>query len=322
MKMTGQTLTMVCFGGEDWWYHNRGHFDFQLMKKFAENNTVLYINSIVMQMPKLSQKKRFLEKLLRKIKSILTGLKKSSAGFWVYSPLSLPLHHIGWARWINSRLLQFQIWCVLKKLGIRDFILWVACPSACDVAIRMKKYKLVYQRTDVYELYPDVPREIIRGYDLKLKAESDLTIFVSRALYNREATLCRKAVYLDHGVDYEKFGYADRLKTVPPDIAGIAGPIVGFFGSINGRNTVDIELLEKLAILLPDMSFVLIGKVAANYTNLLPKKNIWMLGQKPYEQIPYYGRCFDVAILPWRQNEWIIGSFHGLERGIIAVVLI
>ncbi len=30
-----------------------------------------------------------------------------------------------------------------------------------------------------------------------------------------------------------------------------------------------------------------------------------MLGQKPYEQIPHYGKCFDVAIMPWQQNRWI-----------------
>ncbi len=30
-----------------------------------------------------------------------------------------------------------------------------------------------------------------------------------------------------------------------------------------------------------------------------------MLGKKPYEKIPHYGKCFDVAIMPWRQNRWI-----------------
>jgi glycosyltransferase involved in cell wall biosynthesis len=29
-----------------------------------------------------------------------------------------------------------------------------------------------------------------------------------------------------------------------------------------------------------------------------------MLGQKAYEQIPHYGKCFDVAILPWKINKW------------------
>ena len=30
-----------------------------------------------------------------------------------------------------------------------------------------------------------------------------------------------------------------------------------------------------------------------------------MLGHKPYEEIPLYGKYFDVAIMPWRQTEWI-----------------
>ena len=29
-----------------------------------------------------------------------------------------------------------------------------------------------------------------------------------------------------------------------------------------------------------------------------------MLGRKPYEQIPHYGKCFDVGILPWKINRW------------------
>jgi len=37
----------------------------------------------------------------------------------------------------------------------------------------------------------------------------------------------------------------------------------------------------------------------------MAKRNVRMLGQKPYEQIPHYGKCFDVAIMPWRQNRWI-----------------
>ena len=27
---------IICIGGEDWWYHNRGHFDFQIMRRLAE----------------------------------------------------------------------------------------------------------------------------------------------------------------------------------------------------------------------------------------------------------------------------------------------
>jgi hypothetical protein len=84
----------------------------------------------------------------------------------------------------------------------------------------------------------------------------------------------------------------------------IKKPIVGFFGGID-NHTSDIELIEKVTDILSEMSFVFIGNVSADCSRLVSKKNVWMLGQKPYEQIPHYGKCFDVAIMPWRQNHWI-----------------
>ena len=94
-----ERIDTVCFGGEDWWYHNRAHIDMQLMRCFAQLGTVLYVNSIVIQKPTFKKNigggKSLTQKLARKTKSILKGLKKSDAGFWVYSPFSIPFHQKG-----------------------------------------------------------------------------------------------------------------------------------------------------------------------------------------------------------------------------------
>lgn len=303
-----QPLDVICFGGEDWWYHNRGHVDMQLMRRFARLGTTLYVNSIVMQKPNLKRNiaggKSFTHKLIRKAKSILRGLRKSDAGFWVYSPVSLPVHHIAWARPINEMILRCQIRHVARNLRLNDPIIWVACPAACDVAIKMKKAKLVYQRTDKFEEFPGVEPEIIREYDRKLKAHADLTVFVNNTLYQKESDQCKKPLYLDHGVDYEMFASAENNKELPHDIIDIPRPIVGFYGAF-GKHTTDINLLEKVVDLLSDMSFVFVGPTLPECAGLIAKKNVWMLGQKPYEQIPHYGKCFDVAIMPWKQNHWI-----------------
>ncbi len=37
---------IICIGGEDWWYHNRGHFDFQIMRRLARSMPVLFVNSL------------------------------------------------------------------------------------------------------------------------------------------------------------------------------------------------------------------------------------------------------------------------------------
>jgi len=295
---------VICFGGEDWWYHNRGHIDMQLMRRFARTGTTVYVNSIVMQKPNLSQPAQFLRKLKRKAKSIFNGLKTTDAGFWAYSPASLPFHHIWWARPINRMLLLGQIAWVARKIGITRPLVWVACPAACDVALRLKKQKLVYQRTDRFEEYPNVHTEAIETYDHTLKAHADLTIFVNHTLYRAEAHQCRKAVYLDHGVDYEMFASAENDHYLPPDLAPIKKPVIGFFGGIDDH-TFDIDLTQSVVNLLPEMSFVFVGNASADCSGLQAAKNAFMLGQKPYEQIPHYGKCFDVAIMPWRQNAWI-----------------
>lgn len=298
------SYNVVCFGGEDWWYHNRGHIDMQLMRRFAKRGTTLYVNSIVMQKPNVREGKRFVQKLVRKAKSIFAGLKKSDAGFWVYSPFSIPLHHISWARKLNEWLLHFQISWMKRKLKMKRLIVWVACPAACDVALKMRKHKLVYQRTDRFEEFPNVDNETIKKYDRRLKAEADLTIFVNNTLYDEESSQCKKAIYLDHGVDFEMFASAENREEMPTEMAAIKKPIVGFFGGID-KHTSDIRLIEKVVVLLPNMSFVFVGKASVDCIGLLSRRNVWMLGQRPYEQIPHYGKCFDVTIMPWRQNRWI-----------------
>jgi len=247
--------------------------------------------------------KRFAEKLFRKIRSIFRGLKKSDAGFWVYSPFTLPLHHISWARALNEAMLRYQMQRLTKKLRLRAPVVWVVCPAACDTAIKMEKAKLVYQRTDRYEDDPNVDRDTILGYDRKLKDNADITIYVNRLLYDKEAAQCKKALFLDHGVDYEMFARAELDSEKPDDIAGLSKPIVGYFGALDGHK-LDAGFLEAVAERLPDMSFVFIGKPSLDCSGLSARKNVWMLGQKTYEQIPHYGKFFDVAILPWKISKW------------------
>ena len=307
-KDSQRKIDVLCFGGEDWWYHNRGHIDMQLMRRFAKVGTTLYVNSIVMQKPNLKRNtaggKSFTHKLVRKTRSIFRGLQKSDAGFWVYSPLSLPVHHIKPLRKLNEIILRLQLWLVARRLNIRNPVIWVACPAACNVAISMKRAKLVYQKTDRYEEYPDVDVGIIRQYDRRLKANADLTVFVNKTLYEQERQECKKAIYLDHGVDFDMFAGAERKHEIPTDIADVRRPIIGFFGGIHDH-IFDVDFIKNVIDMLPQMSFVFVGKASADCSELILRDNVWMLGQKSYEQIPHYGKCFDVAIMPWLQNRWI-----------------
>jgi glycosyltransferase involved in cell wall biosynthesis len=144
---------------------------------------------------------------------------------------------------------------------------------------------------------------VILDYDRKLKANADITVYVNRLLYDEEAAQCKNALFLDHGVDYEMFATAELDSDRPDDIAEIRKPIVGYFGALDGHK-LDADFLEAVAERLPEMSFVFVGKPSLDCSGLSAMKNVWMLGQKAYEQIPHYGKCFDVAMLPWKVNKW------------------
>ena len=67
----------LCFGDSDWWYHNHGHMDIQLMRQYARFTKVLYVNSIVLRKFNIHEGKIFLHRLNRKLRSIACGMKPS-----------------------------------------------------------------------------------------------------------------------------------------------------------------------------------------------------------------------------------------------------
>ncbi|MCG8515466.1 MAG: glycosyltransferase, partial [Halanaerobiales bacterium] len=86
----------------------------------------------------------------------------------------------------------------------------------------------------------------------------------------------------------------------PADLPS-APRIIGYFGAIAGW--FDVELVSKVANQMPDTELVLIGEVSTDISKLSRVTNISLLGEKPYSTLPDYLAYFDLAIIPFRQNE-------------------
>ncbi len=276
----------------------------QYMRQLARYGPVLYVNSIVMRKPNLSEGHMFLRRLLRKARSMCRGIIRVPEGFWVYSPVTAPVHHLKLARGINERMLRLQVRLGMRTAGLHRPVIWVNCPAACDAALGLDRRALVYQRTDRYEEFPGVDTRQITYYDRRLKQHADLTFFSNEALFEEEKDQCRKAAFVDHGVDHESFAHADQDPWIPPEMCELHPPIVGFFGGIDDH-TFDMKLMADVVERLPDITFVFIGRSSIDCSLLTEHSNVVMIGQRPYEQIPHYGKCLDVCIMPWRQNRWI-----------------
>src|ERR1700749_4383243 len=118
--------SIVCFAGEDWWYHHP-HSKNHLLKRYAAENTVLFVNSISMGLPSISNPD-FLLKIRRKLKSYGRWLRKVPEGLWVMTPVNFPLYGSRIGRLLNRMLLVVQLRAAMLVLGISQPILWIAIP--------------------------------------------------------------------------------------------------------------------------------------------------------------------------------------------------
>lgn len=103
-------------------------------------------------------------------------------------------------------------------------------------------------------------------------------------------------------VDRAHFVGARSAVADPVDQAALARPRFGFYGVIDER--FDTALLDQVAALRPDWSFVMVGPVVKIADEDLPRRdNIHYLGGKTYGELPSYLGGWNVALMPFAMNE-------------------
>ena len=103
-------------------------------------------------------------------------------------------------------------------------------------------------------------------------------------------------------VDRAHFCKARARSFEPGDQEDLPRPRLGFYGVIDER--FDTELLDAVAKMRPNWSFVMVGPVVKIAPDDLPKRpNIHYLGGKTYDQLPSYLSGWDVALMPFAMNE-------------------
>jgi glycosyltransferase involved in cell wall biosynthesis len=293
-KNTLEGECIVCFAGEDWWYHHP-HSKNHLLKRYALRNKVLFVNSISMGLPSMTNPDFFL-KIRRKLRSYTRWLRKVPEGLWVMTPVNLPLYGSKVGRWFNRILLVAQLRLAMLLLRISRPILWVAIPTAAEMTGRLGEKLLLYQVSDKYDANEDsaLSTQVIRRYDRQLKDAADVVLYSGRKLFS-EATEPHR-FFLEQAVDFEHFS---NLKVEPaPELGSIPHPILGYFGAMD--YVMDTELMAEVARLRPGWHWVLLG-LRSNLVRIAAP-NIHFLGSKPYRDLPRYIRHFDVCILPWRES--------------------
>ncbi len=290
--LSGESI--ICFAGEDWWYHHP-HSKNHILKRLAKCNRVLFVNSITMGLPSMSNPDFFL-KIRCKLGSLLRCLRKVPEGLHVLTPLSLPFYGSRILRAINRVLLIAQLRFVMLLCNLHEPIVWVAIPSAADVVDWLGAKLVVYQVSDKYEANEDsaLSRSTIRDMDTRLKQRAAVVMYSGRKLYEESEVDHR--YFLEQAVDFEHF--SSEAADPSPEVADIPRPVLGYFGYMD--YVMDVPLIQQVVKLRPQWHWMLIGRTSKLVQ--ISGSNVHFLGSKPYAELPRFLRHIDVCVLPWRQN--------------------
>jgi glycosyltransferase involved in cell wall biosynthesis len=271
-----------------------------IMRRFSRTNDVLWVEAAGMRAPKLTSaydRKRF----LTKAKAILRESRPVMDGVHVMTPPALPYPHSSFARQANAQLYRFTIGRELRRLEMdRNPLICSFVPQCASYIRHIPRAFTMYYCVDKWSAFEGLDPSTMERGEEELCRVSDLVIASAEDLAERCRRYSSNVHYVPHGVDHEHFATAVEPGPVPDDLAGIPEPRVGFFGLIH--EWVDIDLIARLADALP-YSFVVIGSAKRDMSELERRPNVYVLGRKPYAELPAYSRGFQAAIVPFEMTE-------------------
>ena len=296
--------SIICFGGEDWWYHHP-HSKAHLMRKFAHaGNKVIFVNSISMGLPGLAHKDLW-PRIKRKLGSYSKLARQTNEGITVVSPASLPFFGSAAARSVNRSLIAAQIKRLARRRGLTKPILWIAIPTAAGMIGAFDESAVVYHVSDKYDAntmdHVTDPALIRHLHEQAIDA-ADLVLYSGRKLFNEATRGCERSHLLEQGVDYDHWRRVSNGNIdVAPEIAKIPQPRLGYFGAVEPW-LVDQELIKRASHERPQWQWIFIGNKSRGL-DIEELPNIHFLPPVPYAELPSYAAGFDVCVLPWETEQ-------------------
>ncbi len=190
---------------------------------------------------------------------------------------------------------------LVRTHEVQDPLLWLYTPMALGWARHVPAVATVYDCMDELSLFQGAP-PALRARERELFARADVVFTGGVSLWEAKKSRHANVHPMPSSVDAAHFAAARREKRDPSDQEAIPHPRVGFFGVLDER--LDRQLLGDVATARPDVHFVLLGPVAKIDPQSLPKRpNIHYLGRKSYDELPAYLAGWDVAFMPFADND-------------------
>ena len=185
-----------------------------------------------------------------------------------------------------------------RKHGIHEAVALVQLPFWAPAAFEARDcfgWRVVYDCIDRHSGFSTNSAAVLRREE-ELRERSDLVVASSMELMEDQRGHSAPSVLIRNACDFRHFARSPR--------GGVSGlphskrPTIGYFGAIS--DWFDAKLVAEIASRRPEWEFVLIGSTSGCRLGLLPRlKNVRLLGEQLYKELPGYLHQFDVCIIPF-----------------------
>lgn len=202
----------------------------------------------------------------------------------------------------NQEIIRGLVGPWLEANGWTGGVRWHYAPMATYMRDLTRDHTVVYDCMDELSAFRGAPPELVER-ERDLMAEADVMFTGGLSMYLNKRQHHANCHRFDSGVDVDHFQRATRAETpVPEDAQGLPGPVIGYYGVIDER--MDYGAIRALSAAFPDGTILLVGPVTKVDPAELPQApNIRYTGQRTYNDLPGYLKAFDVALVPFADNE-------------------
>ncbi|PZO67507.1 MAG: UDP-galactopyranose mutase [Paracoccus denitrificans] len=206
-----------------------------------------------------------------------------------------------WSPADQTTALQGLLDQMMSLAGVVDPILWFYTPMMWPIARHVGAAAVIYDCMDELSAFRFAPPELGQ-LEAELMAAADLVTTGGWSIWEAKRAQHDNIHPFPSAVDAAHFAQARGEVEEPADQAGLPHPRLGFYGVIDER--LDLSLIAALAAARPDWAIVMVGPVVKVDPADLPKAaNLHWLGQKSYDDLPAYLSGWDVALMPFANND-------------------
>lgn len=207
----------------------------------------------------------------------------------------------------DKNILIASLKMLLKEAHIVNPVAKIDHPFWASIANELGM-PIVYDVMDLHSGFKETSPYNLNN-EKKLLVKSDLILASSDYLQQEFRQYASKIVSLKNAGEYTHFSQASSIAKsklpTPQFFKKLSRPIIGYYGAL--ADWLNTDLIESLAQDFPEASIVLIGLVNNAKLFSLAKKypNIYLLGEKPYRELPRYLAMFDVCLIPFKLSKLI-----------------